>query len=82
MLQQTQTNRVSEKFEKFVREFPDFQALSNAPLDDVLKKWQGLGYNKRAIALKEIASRVINEHGGILPKDIETLKSFPQIGYN
>ena len=82
MLQQTQTNRVSEKFEQFIQEFPDFQSLANAPLNNVLKVWQGLGYNRRAVALKNIAEKVVNEFDGILPADVEILKSFPQIGHN
>ncbi|MFX0049632.1 MAG: winged helix-turn-helix transcriptional regulator, partial [Candidatus Hermodarchaeota archaeon] len=82
MLQQTQTNRVSEKFQKFIQEFPDFQSLAKAPLNNVLKVWQGLGYNRRAVALKKIADKVVNELDGILPADVEILKSFPQIGHN
>lgn len=82
MLQQTQTKRVSEKFLNFIRIFPDFQTLSEAPLEDVLKEWQGLGYNRRAIALKKIAGIVIKVHNGNLPKSLEELKSFPQIGHN
>lgn len=82
MLQQTQTNRVVEKFQQFIQKFPDFQSLANAPLNEVLKVWQGLGYNRRAVALKKIAERVVNEFDGILPADIDILKSFPQIGHN
>ncbi len=82
MLQQTQTSRVSEKFLKFIKKFPDFLSLSNASTEEVLKEWKGLGYNRRAIALKEIAQRVINDFNGELPDSIETLQSFPQIGYN
>ncbi len=82
MLQQTQTNRVSVKFGNFIRKFPDFQTLSEATLEEVLKEWQGLGYNRRAIALKKIAEIVIKSHNGNLPKSIEELKSFPQIGHN
>ena len=82
MLQQTQTNRVAEKFQQFILEFPDFQSLANAPLNDVLRIWQGLGYNRRAVALKNIAEKVVNEFDGILPADVEILKSFPQIGHN
>ena len=82
MLQQTQTNRVVVKFQQFIQEFPDFPSLSNAPLSDLLKVWQGLGYNRRAVALKKIAEKVVNEFDGILPADVEILKSFPQIGHN
>ncbi|MFX1392605.1 MAG: A/G-specific adenine glycosylase [Promethearchaeota archaeon] len=82
MLQQTQTSRVSEKFLKFIKEFPDFQTLSTAQLENILKAWQGLGYNRRAIALKKIAEKIINEYNGKLPESIEILKTFPQIGHN
>jgi len=82
MLQQTQTNRVAEKYQQFIQKFPDFQSLANAPLNDVLKIWQGLGYNRRAVALKSIAERVNYEYDGILPADVEILKSLPQIGHN
>ncbi len=82
MLQQTQTGRVTEKFLHFIEKFPDFTTLSKAPVGDVLKAWQGLGYNRRAIALKKIANIIINEYSGKLPDSIEILKSFPQIGHN
>jgi A/G-specific adenine glycosylase len=82
MLQQTQTGRVSEKFLKFIEKFPNFLSLSMASLEDVLKQWKGLGYNRRAIALKKIADTVVNDFDGNLPDSIDTLKSFPQIGHN
>ena len=82
MLQQTQTGAVSEKFLKFIEQFPDFESLAKAPQEKVLQAWQGLGYNRRAIALKKIASIVIEEHGGKLPQSLETLKKLPQIGFN
>ncbi|MHA2037291.1 MAG: A/G-specific adenine glycosylase [Promethearchaeota archaeon] len=82
MLQQTQTGRVSEKFLNFIEQFPNFLALSQAPLEDVLKAWQGLGYNRRAIALKKISNIVVSDYNGNLPNSIEILKSFPQIGHN
>ncbi|MFX1569752.1 MAG: A/G-specific adenine glycosylase [Promethearchaeota archaeon] len=82
MLQQTQTRRVVEKFLKFTKKFPDFLTLSQAPLDLILKEWKGLGYNRRAIALKKIAEIVVNEYEGKLPESLEILKSFPQIGHN
>jgi len=82
MLQQTQTNRVVEKFQQFIQKFPDFQSLASASLNDVLKVWQGLGYNRRAMALKKIAEKVVTEFDGILPADVEILKTFPQIGHN
>lgn len=80
MLQQTQTHRVEKKFESFIAVFPDFAALAQAPLRDVLFHWQGLGYNRRALALHKIAQKVIAEHQGVLPNDPETLVQFPGIG--
>ena len=82
MLQQTQTSTVSEKFLNFIKSFPDFEALSKAPKQKLLKAWQGLGYNRRAIALKTIAEKVVNEYDGKLPDSVETLKKLPQIGKN
>ena len=82
MLQQTQTGTVAEKFLKFIKRFPDFKTLANAPLDEVLRAWQGLGYNRRAKALKEIAIKVIEDYNGKLPKSVELLKKLPQIGHN
>lgn len=82
MLQQTQTGQVSEKFMNFIVKFPNFLALSEAPLESVLKAWQGLGYNRRAVALKKIAEIVIKDYKGKLPDSVEILKTFPQIGHN
>ncbi|GAX59734.1 A/G-specific DNA glycosylase [Candidatus Scalindua japonica] len=80
MLQQTQVQRVMEKYELFIRIFPDFYSLSNAPLQKILKTWQGMGYNRRAIALKKIAQKIVNEFDGNLPTSVETLMTFPGIG--
>ena len=82
MLQQTQTGRVSEKFLKFIDKFPDFESLSKASVEEVLREWKGLGYNRRAIALKNIAESVVNNYNGELPDSFDILKSFPQIGHN
>lgn len=80
MLQQTQTSRVSEKFLEFIKKFPDFKTLAKAPLDSILAVWQGLGYNRRAIALKRIAQSIIEDYQGELPDSKEILETFPQIG--
>jgi A/G-specific adenine glycosylase len=80
MLQQTQVPRVKQKYEQFIASFPDFPALAKAPLESVLKVWQGMGYNRRAIALKKTAERVVDEYGGILPADPAVLATFPGIG--
>jgi len=80
MLQQTQVERVTAKFPEFIRVFPDFASLAAAPRASVLAVWQGLGYNRRAIALQKCAIRVMNEHNGILPADVDMLATFPGIG--
>jgi len=80
MLQQTQVERVIEKYKKFISAFPDLSSLSRAPLHDVLSIWQGLGYNRRAIALKQIAYEVITKYDGILPSSVDTLIQLPGIG--
>ena len=82
MLQQTQTGAVSNKFLQFTLKFPSFLDLARAPLEEVLKVWKGLGYNRRAIALKKISEIIIRDYKGKLPNSIEILKSFPQIGHN
>ncbi len=61
MLQQTQVQRVMVKYEQFTRKFPGFHSLASAPLRLILKEWQGLGYNRRALALKRIAQKVMKE---------------------
>ncbi|MCU0632562.1 MAG: A/G-specific adenine glycosylase [Methanolinea sp.] len=80
MLQQTQVERVCGRYERFLARFPDFVSLAGADLSDVLKEWQGLGYNRRAKALYQIAGRVVDDYGGQLPMDEGTLTSLPGIG--
>lgn len=80
MLQQTQTNRVEGKFERFIEIFPDFHTLAHAPLALVLSLWQGLGYNRRAKALHAIAKKVMHECNDKLPADQDILQTFPGIG--
>ena len=80
MLQQTQTDRVLQKFDPFIMRFPDFTALANASFHEVLLLWKGLGYNRRAMALHKSAQRIVQEYQGQLPHDPETLETFPGIG--
>ena len=82
MLQQTQVERVLEKYPVFVRQFPNFRALADAPLRDVLAAWQGLGYNRRAASLKKIGEIVAKDHAGRLRADVDFLTGLPGIGYN
>lgn len=80
MLQQTQTQRVAQKYPLFISLFPDFQSLANASLKDVLSAWQGLGYNRRGMYLHRAAQIITNEHNGILPDNPEILMQLPGIG--
>ena len=81
MLQQTQVGRVIPKYAEFTASFPDVRALAAAPLADVLGVWRGLGYNRRAIALKRAAETIVAEHGGRVPDTLEGLTSLPGIGH-
>ncbi len=80
MLQQTQVERVIEKYQTFLAAFPDFGALAQAPLPKLLSLWSGLGYNRRALALKALAQKVVEEHHGRLPSEYERLLALPGIG--
>ncbi len=80
MLQQTQTGRVTEKYIEFINAFPTVQALAIAPLREVLAVWQGMGYNRRARYLHELAGRVVESHGGAVPDAPEELSKLPGIG--
>ena len=80
MLQQTQTARVMEKFVRFTDTLPDFFALADASTHEVLSLWQGLGYNRRALYLKQAAGIVVVEHGGVLPAEEKGLLALPGVG--
>ena len=80
MLQQTQAERVLHKYEPFITQFPDVAALAGADLGAVLAAWQGLGYNRRCIALHRIARFVVEDLGGRIPDSVETLQTLPGIG--
>jgi A/G-specific adenine glycosylase len=80
MLQQTGTERVLGKYGPFLTRFPDVSSLAAAPLREVLKMWQGLGYNRRALALKRLADIVMKEHHGKLPAAEGELMRLPGIG--
>ncbi|MBT4153538.1 MAG: A/G-specific adenine glycosylase [Candidatus Magasanikbacteria bacterium] len=80
MLQQTQVARVIEKYHEFLRAFPTVQDLADASTASVITVWKGLGYNRRALFLQKAAQAVIEQHGGIFPSDLESLKALPGIG--
>ena len=80
MLQQTQVARVIPKYETFVAQFPDVASLAVASLGDVLRAWQGLGYNRRAKFLWQ-AAQAVNERGKF-PDTLEDLVALPGVGKN
>lgn len=80
MLQQTQTERVRTKYKEFLSFFPNINTLARARVVDVLRAWQGLGYNRRALFLKRTSEIIMKEYNGRIPKDEEILKKFPGIG--
>lgn len=80
MLQQTQVARVIPKYKVFLQQFPTLESLARAPLRDVLVLWQGLGYNRRAKALHDLAVLVVTECKGKLPRDFDVLVTLPGVG--
>ncbi len=80
MLQQTQADRVVPKFVAFIKKFPSFNKLSQARLPEVLMMWQGLGYNRRAKSLHQLAKLVVKKYNGKLPSDTLKLITLPGIG--
>lgn len=82
MLQQTQTSRVISKFEQWMGRFPDFESVACASTHDILATWQGLGYNRRGLALHKASQMIVNDFGGQLPQSLSELESLPGIGPN
>ena len=79
MLQQTQTTRVDGRWQRWLERFPTPAALAAAPTADVLDEWQGLGYNRRALAVHRAAEAVVGA-GGQLPADAAALQALPGVG--
>lgn len=80
MLQQTQVARVLQKYPRFVGRFPTFTALAGASKAAVIRAWSGMGYNNRAVRLRELARIVRSQYGGKLPSDTEELQRLPGVG--
>ena len=80
MLQQTRVSVVIGYYERFMARFPGLVALADAPLDDVLGLWTGLGYYSRARNLHRAAALVRDRHGGTMPRDFDALVALPGIG--
>lgn len=80
MLQQTQVNRVKVKLPLFLRKFPTMRQLAAASKPDVVRAWEGMGYNNRAIRLREMARIVCEQYSGRIPTDAGLLEQLPGIG--
>ena len=80
MLQQTQVATVIPYYERFMQRFADVQALADAPLDEVLAHWSGLGYYSRARNLHKAAQQIRDQHQGEFPRQLEQVMALPGIG--
>jgi len=80
MLQQTQVARVSKYYDNWLKTFPSIDALAATDTASVLEAWQGLGYNRRGLALKRLADQVSAQRAGILPESYEELLQLPGVG--
>jgi A/G-specific adenine glycosylase len=80
MSQQTQIGRIGPAWERFVRRWPEPWELAAAESRDLLQAWAGLGYNRRALALREAARTIVREHGGQVPDTVPELERLPGVG--
>jgi A/G-specific adenine glycosylase len=80
MLQQTTVPAVTPYFEKWLKRFPDVRSLARAPLQSVLKAWQGLGYYQRARNLHQAAQTVVEKHAAKIPRGYDTMSGLPGFG--
>ena len=80
MLQQTRVDVVVPYYEAFVQRFPNVQTLAAARLDSILRAWSGLGYYRRARHMHAAAKRIVERHGGRLPRDVDAVRALPGIG--
>ena len=80
MLQQTRVAAVIPYYERFLRRFPTVDSLAQAPEQDLLETWSGLGYYRRVRQMKAAAQEVVSEHGGEFPRGYDGLRTLPGIG--
>lgn len=81
MLQQTQVPRVLVKFREFMRAFPNLKALADANQHTLLSVWKGLGYNRRALWLRDAAREIVSKYKCRVPQDPEKLEQLKGIGH-
>jgi A/G-specific adenine glycosylase len=80
MLQQTQVAVVIPYYERWMNAFPTIEKLAEAPIEKVMKLWEGLGYYSRVRNLHEGAKKIVHEFGGQLPDEVEQLKTIKGLG--
>jgi A/G-specific adenine glycosylase len=80
MLQQTQMERATAYFMRWIARFPDIAAVAAAHEDEILKYWEGLGYYSRARNLHKAAQRIMAVHGGVFPESYEDIRALPGVG--
>jgi A/G-specific adenine glycosylase len=80
MAQQTQAERAAEAWTRFMARFPTPAALAAAAPADVIREWRGLGYNRRAVALRRAAIAIVDLHGGRVPDTLDALTALPGVG--
>lgn len=80
MLQQTQVARVVEKYTEFIALFPTIYDVASASKEEILKIWNGLGYNSRALRLKKTCEVIVSNHNGLIPNNYDQLRALPGIG--
>lgn len=80
MLQQTQMERGVSYFNRWMERFPDIPTLAAADEEEVLRQWEGLGYYSRARYILEAARKIMSEHSGVFPADLESIRALPGVG--
>lgn len=80
MLQQTQAQRVAEALPRFLQQFPTVERLAAASNAEMIRQWKGMGYNSRALRLRDAARVIVAQHNGVVPRDVDALRALPGIG--
>lgn len=80
MLQQTRVEAVKGYYQRFLEQLPDIAALANAPEDQLLKLWEGLGYYTRVRNLQKAAKVIMEQHQGVFPQQYQEILALPGIG--
>lgn len=80
MLQQTRAETVVSYYERFLAHYPTVYDLADAPEEELLKSWEGLGYYSRARSLQKAARMIVSDYGGKLPADVAQLRMLPGVG--